>query len=181
MTFVAFQDEPTEVSLVAVDIGYSVRKRSCGLAWTGGDRPQEFTFGQAVGDVAELLMQVNRPLLVIEAPLSTYHNCSGNPDLRGGFEIRRGWYWGAGVLTLAAARRFLRVLADQLENREIFLAEAFLPGSQGHAADAQTILDNFWAITPEELVPGVEPASDLIEGVPSVRCFVAPLGHGKDE
>jgi hypothetical protein len=163
--------------LVAIDLGYSARKRSCGLAWTGEEHALEMQFGDAIRRTAQLLECFGwNSLLVVEAVLSTFHQANGNPAIRGDFETGRGWYYGAGVLSFAAARRFLQCLGEHRPDNgtPIALAEAFLSGGNaptGHAEDAMTIRDNFWATQPVFLPEGVEPASTLIEGIPAVRVF----------
>jgi hypothetical protein len=169
--------------VVAVDIGYSASRPSCGLAWSGGSQALEF--GAAITRTTELLRDFDwTAVLVIEAVLSTFHQENGNPDIRGDFELGRGWYYGAGVLSFAAALRFLACLADHhAAGPPLSLAEAFLSNKDtptGHAVDAECIRDNFWGTQPALLRPGVEAASTLIEGVPSVRVFrlgAGPLGR----
>lgn len=166
----------TTTPLVAVDLGYSAQRRSCGLAWTGGDEALELQFGDAIHRVAKLLGFFDgQAVLVVEAVLSTFHQDNGNPAVRGDFETGRGWYYGAGVLSFAAGIRFLQCLAElRPSGGAIALAEAFLSSKDtptGHAEDAANIRDKFWEIRPADLHRGVEPASALIEGVPPVRVF----------
>ena len=92
--YVAFQKSLKRLPIIAVDIGYSSNKRSCGLAWTGHEEPICLQFGKAIEKVAELCGKFEQPLLVIEAALSIFHRKNGNPDIRGEFEEGRGWYWG---------------------------------------------------------------------------------------
>jgi hypothetical protein len=172
--FSAFSHEPRDCQLVVVDLGYSARRRSCGLFWTGAARPLELAFGDAARHTAQAINGLGKPLLVLEAVLSTYHAPSGNPDIRGEFERGRGWYYGAGVLSFAGALRFLQVLADCLKGQSVYLAEAFLSNKDtptGHAEDAVLIQNWFWEAHPVELRPDVAPASPLVNGVPSVRVF----------
>ena len=125
--FRAFSDAPADCQLVVVDLGYSARKRSCGLFWTGTDRPVELMFGDAVRRTAEAVRQFSKPLLVLEGVLSTYHAPSGNPDVRGTFERGRGWYYGAGVLSFASAFHFLQMLNECLKGRGSTLLRRFFP------------------------------------------------------
>jgi len=162
--------------VVAVDIGYSAHKPSCGLAWSGGSRSLKLEFGTAITRTAEVLSGFDcKAVLVIEAVLTTFHRENGNPDIRGDFELGRGWYYGSGVLSFAAALRFLACLAGHhAVGLPLPVAEAFLSNKDtptGHAVDAACIRDNFWVTQPAFLRPGVEAASNLIEGVPSVRVF----------
>ena len=166
----------TATPLIAIDLGYSAQRRSCGLAWTGGEEDLELQFGDAIHRTAEILRSFDwKAILVVEAVLSTFHQANGNPAVRGRFETGRGWYYRAGVLSFAAATRFLQCLADLRSNGPaIALAEAFLSNKNtptGHAEDAATIRDGFWETQPVDLREGVEPASNLIEGIPSVRVF----------
>jgi len=172
--FRAFSDTPNDCQLAVVDIGYAAQKKTCGLFWTGAPQPVELAFGDAVRRTAEVIKPLSKPLLVLEAVLSTYHAPSGNPDIRGEFEQGRGWYYGAGVLTFAAALRFLQVLNDLLQGRTLWVAEAFLSNKDtatGHGEDALLIHNRFWNAPTVELRPGVESASPLVQGVPSVRVF----------
>lgn len=176
--YLAFNDSPRDVALVVVDLGYSARRKSCGLYWTGAERAKELTFGNAIRCAGETINGMCSPLLVLEAPLSMFHAQSGNPDVRGDFEKGRGWYHGAGASTFAAAMRFLASLST-LINGELLLAEAFLSNKDsptGHGEDALQIYSHFWKTSPAKLNQGVEAASPLISGVPSVRVFVATGG-----
>jgi hypothetical protein len=174
--FSAFTEPATcTTPIVAVDLGYSAQRRSCGLAWTGGEA-LELQFGDAIRRTAGLLGGFHwQAVLVLEAVLSTFHQDNGNPDVRGDFENGRGWYYGAGVLSFAAAIRFLQCLAELRANdTTIALAEAFLSNKDtptGHAEDAANIRDNFWEVQTRDPREGAQPASVLIEGVPPVRVF----------
>jgi hypothetical protein len=128
--------------------------------------------------------ELTKPLLILEAVLSTYHAPSGNPDIRGDFERGRGWYWGAGVLTFAGALRFLHALNQELKGRELLLAEAFLSNKDaptGHSDDAVLIHEGFRATQAALLKSGVEPASPLVGGVPSVRVFALSIPELQDD
>ncbi|MDB2682043.1 hypothetical protein N9Z14_05550 [Opitutales bacterium] len=100
--------------IIAIDLGYSANSRSCGFAHSGTKETQTLRFGECISSTVELLKQQGRHQLILEAVLSTYHRFDGNPDIRGDFEKGRGWYYGPGVATLAAALRFLHVLDQQL-------------------------------------------------------------------
>lgn len=116
-----------------------------------------------------------RAVLVLEAPLSTFHNAMGNPEIRGEFERGRGWYHGPGAVALLATQHFLQQLEHKLGGRKpVLLAEAFLsnkPQRTAHSADALAILRRFWRPEPEPLKSGVEPLLGLVEGIPEVRVF----------
>ena len=119
--------------------------------------------------------QFGTTVLILEAVLSTYHDKYGNPDIRGDFEKRRGWYYGPGVVTYAAAIRFLTILRQKcLSNVNVYLAEAFLSFQKTprcHSDDARIIFDSFWDTHSEKLKDTTEPILDFIEGIPSVRVF----------
>jgi len=160
---------------LAIDLGYSRNKQSCGLMYKGLTRPMELQFGSAIKNVAQWINQNGHCILVIEAVLSTFHDEYGNPDIRGNFEKGRGWYYGPGAVTFAAAVRFLSVLRQQVASDEIIiLAEAFLSFKKRpsrHFNDAMIIYNQFWDTQPEKLKEGTEPILDFIFGVPSLRVF----------
>jgi hypothetical protein len=175
--FIGFNGQPANAPLVVLDMGYSARRKSCGLYWTGAQEPVELTFGDAVRQTASLVKSLQNPVLVIEAVLSIFHSRSGNPDIRGEFEKGRGWYYGAGVASFAAALRFLKVLHQELDCKGVMLAEAFLSNKDivtGHGDDALLIHNAFWHIEPARIREDCEPASPLIVGVPSIRVFDLP-------
>jgi len=157
-------------SLVVVDLGYSAKKKSCGIAYDGG--AVELTFGDAIYFCIGLLNKMNKPCLVLEAPLSTYHDEKGNPGIRGEFEHGRGWYYGAGAMTALAAKRFLEMMRPALSIKT-GLAEAFLSNKEsktGHADDAIIILKEFTKTKPVEMRQGCEPIIKLNK-VPPVKSF----------
>ncbi len=160
---------------LAIDLGYSRNKASCGIMYKGLILPMELQFGSAIKTVAQWVDQNNHCILVIEAVLSTFHDEHGNPDIRGNFEKGRGWYYGPGAVTFAAAVQFLRILRQQVASDVlIILAEAFLSFKKKrsrHFNDAMIIYNQFWNTQPEKLKEGTEPILDFIFGVPSVRVF----------
>lgn len=160
---------------LAIDLGYSHDARSCGIMHAGIKEPATLQFGATIKEVARLVEQIGTCVLILEAVLSTYHDEHGNPDIRGDFEKGRGWYYGPGVVTYAAASRFLRILRQKcLSNVTIYLAEAFLSFKKNRSSDsddAKIIFDSFWDTQPESLKDGTEPILDIIEGIPSVRVF----------
>lgn len=161
--------------LVAIDLGYSHNAASCGIMHAGIKKPTTLQFGATIEEVIRLSEQFGTLLLILEAVLSTYHDERGNPDIRGDFERRRGWYYGPGVVTYAAAIRFLRILHQKCTSDSvIYLAEAFLSfkgKSSSHSNDALIIFNSFWDTHSESLKDRTEPILDLIEGIPSVRVF----------
>src|SRR5581483_8469267 len=126
LRFRALPREPAalnDIRLVVVDIGYSSRKRSCGIAEENEDGTvgpeHEFTFGRTVEFLLDHLQaggsaRRRSRVLVLEAPLSTRHDEKGNPATRGQFEVGRGWYHGPGAVATLAAARLLEVLGMSL-------------------------------------------------------------------
>jgi hypothetical protein len=165
----------TQYPHLAIDLGYSRTRPTCGVMYKGIAQPIELQFGATIRAVAQWINQNGPCVIIIEAVLSTFHNEFGNPDFRGDFEKGRGWYYGPGVVTFAAAIRFLRILRRQVSRDvSVFLAEAFLSFKKNptmHANDAMIIFNRFWDTHPEEIRPGTEPILDFIEGVPSIRVF----------
>ena len=143
------------------------------MMYEGIDEPIELTFGDAIYAVKDRINIRGSCILVIEAVLSTFHNKEGNPDIRGNFEQGRGWYYGPGVVTFAAAIRFLSILRKIVSiDASVMLAEAFLSfkkNRSSHSKDALIIYKKFWETKPEVLRDGTEPILDCINGVPSVR------------
>jgi len=166
---------PGNFSLIAIDLGYSRETATCGLMHDGIDVPIVLTFGDAIIHVKECINKKRFCILVMEAVLSTFHNLKGNPDIRGDFEKGRGWYYGPGVITLASALRFLKVLRNEVsKDARVILSEAFLSfkkGRSNHSKDAKIIYDQFRKTQPEIIREGTEPILEFISGVPSVRVF----------
>lgn len=175
--YIAFDNGDVPRPLIALDIGYSAGRRTCGIATSFDSTEACLSFGEALEKVRELCSEVHSPLLVIEAPLSSRHVDGGNPEIRGDFEKGRGWYWGSGAVALLAASRFLNVLHSRLSpNIQVSVAEAFhsnKPKKTVHSTDAMDIVRDFWKEKPQALAPGLEPTSPLVIGVPSVRVFRA--------
>lgn len=171
--FVSLPSQQRHGSLVVVDLGYSATKATCGLAHKG--RPSNLRFGDAIVEVVRLLQQIPDPVLVLEAPLSTLHDCDECPVVRGQFEIGRGWYWGPGAVAALAAQRFLHVVGARLNRGPpIWLAEAFLANKgrrTRHSDDAQRIRGSFWGAPPVTIQKGAQPLLPEIAGVPDVRVF----------
>ena len=172
------QLEP-DLPLLAVDLGYSARSRSCGVAWSGGAIVQSLEYGECIESVAQQISSVGRHTLILEAVLSTYHGIQGNPTIRGEFEKGRGWYHGPGVTTFAAALRFVcelnRILPNNL--RPIPLVEGFLsykPVRTAHSEDALRLLVEFNHAECFEALSGSEPICDLLDGVPQIRRYNKP-------
>ena len=169
----------SDLPLLAVDLGYSARSKSCGVAWAGGAVVQSLEFGECIERVAQQLSRVGRHTLILEAVLSTYHTSQGNPAIRGEFEKGRGWYHGPGVTTFAAALRFVRELNRALPSdlRPIPLVEGFLsykPVRTAHSEDALRLLVEFDQAECFEALSGSEPICDLLDGVPQIRRYNRP-------
>jgi hypothetical protein len=133
--------------VVAIDLGFSKSRSSCGVAWQDGTcskmRVENFMFGEALEKVREIISEhkEKESILIIEAPLSGVFSRSGNPVERGYFEKRnrnqavsanRYWYSGPGAATCLAAVFFLRELSAVLSQkcRKVYLYEGFLTGEQ---------------------------------------------------
>lgn len=161
--------------LVAIDLGYSHDKSSCGIMHAGIKEPITRKFGASIEEVIRLVEQLGSIILIVEAVLSTYHDEYGNPCIRGDFEKGRGWYHGPGVATYAAAIRFLSMLRQKCtSSAPVYLAEAFLSFKKtrsSHSDDVRIIIDSFWDTQTEKLKDGTEPILHFIERVPSVRAF----------
>ena len=173
------QDDESE-SLIAIDIGYSTSRPTCGLATSRdiGSVRRKLTFGAMVDEVVELLTRRrdHPPIVIIEAPLSTCHEESGNPKLRGTFEVGRPWWVGAGATVTLAAQRLLGQLASRLPSggAPIPMAEAFLSNKQQatcHLSDARIILERFSMTKPERLEIGTTGLMRLTAEPPPVRVF----------
>lgn len=163
------------MKMLVIDIGYSKSSKSCGLKTAL--QCISLTFGDAIKETAKQINDNACSLLVIEAPLSMFHNKSGNPEIRGEFEKGRAWYHGAGASTLLAAQRFIQQLQAFIpDDRELYLAEAFLSFKEqatSHVDDASEIFTRFWSTTPEIMTAECEPIIAEVEGIPSVRTFLA--------
>jgi hypothetical protein len=155
----------TDCPVLAIDLGFSKRSKSCGVAWRDASgRPQSegFRFGECIEQVAGRLKGHPKAVLIIEAPLSGLFTSNGNPIERGDFERKgpssssgttRYWYSGPGATTCLAVVFFLRQLLaefrrfpDEEQPVEIILYEGFVtfkPEVTTHVSDAQLLLDSF--------------------------------------
>lgn len=166
------------IPLIGIDLGYSARNRSCGLAYSTDLPSCSLTFGEAIEAVAQCLNASGPHILILEAVLSTYHSPGGNPAVRGDFEKGRGWYHGPGVTTFAAALRFLTVLDAKLrEGMQIPLVEGFLSYKTDpttHCADAERLVAEFETAERFTAAQGSEAILPSINGVPPIRRYNAP-------
>lgn len=167
---------PTDLPIIAIDLGYSAHTSSCGFTHSDASESANLQFGACIEATRELIQARGPHILILEAVLSTYHRPDGNPDIRGDFEKGRGWYYGPGVSTLAGAMRFLQVLDQTLPEsiRPIPLVEGFLSYKKSrteHYDDAQRLLNEF--ITAERFTAetGSEPILSAITGIPQIRRF----------
>ena len=138
--------------LVAVDLGFSGRSRTTGVAWSLPSRSdaKKHWFGEAAAVVAAQFRSLGEAALVLEAPLSAAFDKSGNPRPRGGFERepqRRWWSVGPGAATALSALFFLRLLESELRavNVTVHLVEGFVSGDAfgDHAKVAAALRDGF--------------------------------------
>ena len=169
----------TTLPIIAIDMGYSANNRSCGFAHSGALATRTLHFGECITATHELITQHGRHQLVLEAVLSTYHRADGNPDIRGDFEKGRGWYYGPGVATFAAALRFLQVLDQQLPKAisPIPLVEGFLSYKKTrtqHCDDARRLLEEFDTAERFQAREGSEALSDQVAGIPLIIRYNAP-------
>ena len=166
---------------LAIDLGYSARQKSCGLAHSHSEETQSLTFGQAIETTAELIRDKGPHTLILEAVLSTYHRADGNPEIRGDFEKGRGWYHGPGVTTFAAALRFLYELDRRLPRKSapLPLVEGFLsykPARTAHADDARRLIEEFDTSEIFQPATGSQAISPAIQGLPQIRRYNRPGG-----
>ena len=132
-----------EHPLVAVDMGFSGKRKSCGVSIAApGEYPTAapHRFGTAAETSANFLRDHRGGVLVIEAPLSAAFDNSRNPRARGEFEDGdkpRWWSFGAGVQMALAALFFCRRLNELLpKNLAVHLVEGFVVGDEsGEHAD----------------------------------------------
>jgi hypothetical protein len=163
--------------VLAVDLGFSKARKTCGLAWRNGRSGQTETyksgFGECANKVSGLLKPHHSVALIVEAPLSGRFDKGGNPIGRGSFErpapeITRYWYSGPGAAMCLAATFFLRELVRGLGEKsgktlphEVVLYEGFITfksGATDHLADARELIESFFC-TPCPVIP-VEAAPD---------------------
>lgn len=116
-------------SWIYLDIGFSNRKRSCGLAFDD-DEPVCVLFSEAKRMITDHIRNEDVTCnLVIEAPLSVSFDSSGNPQGRSiekdGSKTRY-WYVGAGSAVMTAALYLVRHLQDQVPSGKILLYEGFV-------------------------------------------------------
>ena len=162
-------------TIIAIDLGYSAKAKSCGMAWTGGKSPEEMTFGDCIERTVALIDQLGTPVLVLEAVLSRYHQANGNPEIRGAYEKGRGWYHGPGVTTLAAAMEFLEQVDARLpKGISLPLYEGLLSFKKTrttHADDAQYMLEHFLTVPLADVPPSSRPLLPCMDGPPKIKLY----------
>jgi hypothetical protein len=139
--------------LVAIDLGFSGKKRTTGVAWAlpSESNAKNHQFGEAVNAVAEKCRSLVEVTLILEAPLSAAFDDFGNPRPRGDFERKpqsRWWSAGSGAATALSALFFLRQLRSEFKtsNVTIHLVEGFVSGeaSGDHDQVAVALRDGFF-------------------------------------
>ncbi|MBN1505790.1 MAG: hypothetical protein JW955_03035 [Sedimentisphaerales bacterium] len=172
--------------VMAVDLGFSKSRKSCGLAWKDSRSAQpkadNYTFGKCIDEVFMLLESHRRDTaaMIVEAPLSGRFDKEGNPVERGNFErgasdlphkATRYWYSGPGAAMCLAAAFFLRDVVRRLCEspvealpREVVLYGGFVTfksKTTNHSRDAQRLLDSFFC-TPCPVPPVQAPTDHFV-------------------
>ncbi len=130
---IALREHP----LVAVDMGFSGKSKSCGVALAAPDETpsaKPYHFGTAAKTAAEFIRDNRGGVLILEAPLSGAFDAKRNPRARSGFEDGdkpRWWSFGAGAQMALAALYFCRRLDELLpRNLAVHLIEGFVVGDE---------------------------------------------------
>ncbi len=114
---------------VFLDIGFSKRKKSCGLLVHDAE-PDEFQFCKARDLILDLVAKATSSVnLTIEAPLSVAFDKSGNPNGRS-IERQGGktryWYNGLGCAVMVAAMYLVRAIHECCPKQDVRLFEGFV-------------------------------------------------------
>ncbi len=135
-----------------VDIGFAMKRSSCGIA-INDSQPRDVHYGDLAPCIANVLESDKMPLnLLIEAPLSIAFNASGNPTGRS-IEKKNGntryWFQGAGAVVLLATMHLVKNLYDMRPTREVRLFEGFASFKQketrsSHADDVSNLRRVAW-------------------------------------
>lgn len=123
--------------LIVVEMGYAQQGASCGVLQCvpgrGAPEVGQYTFANAINETVAILAHVSDPLLIVEAPLATYHlqrNPRPRPFERCG-ATSYAWYVNSGATTALAARRFLEEVDRDLRRvtlpDQFLIVEAFAP------------------------------------------------------
>ena len=144
-----------------VDIGFSMKNRSCGV-WTNKEGARAISFEGLTKLVSTEFQEENLQVLnfVIEAPLSIAFQENGNPTVRRcdrlpGKSHPRPYYRNAGATTFIAAHMLFRELRLVQVRRTVRLFEGFLsfkssndesrPKEEaGHIEDVSRIRHAIW-------------------------------------
>ena len=143
---------PNSEEWVFVDMGFSQKKKSCGIA-VGDSEPQEVLFSSLAPQILNVISKGCGPLnLLIEAPLSVAFDAEGNPTGRR-IEKRgsdtRYWYVGPGCAVLVATTYLLRELDEANLPRQVRLIEGFVSFkeqgiSSSHTNDVADLRNIAW-------------------------------------
>jgi hypothetical protein len=141
--------------VIAVDLGFSGKKASCGVAFSAfSERPRGsgMQFYRAADRVGQFITEHKASVLILEAPLSASFTSSGNPQPRGEFEHEdqaRWWSMSPGAAMALAALFFLRRINHAQANRKhkTHVIEGFLSYNdlRGDSAVAAALRDAFLA------------------------------------
>jgi hypothetical protein len=128
---------------IFLDIGFSSKKKSCGLLVRDG-KPRCLTFAAATAEITKEIARTAASNLVIEAPLSVCFDSSGNPKRRS-IEIQvalaRYWYMGLGCAVMVASMYLLREVSA-LTEPSVRLFEGFVSYKSAERSDhLQDVLD----------------------------------------
>ena len=122
---------------IFLDIGFSSRGRTCGVAFGNGS-PQELTYGTARKAIIERIRDWSGSVnLIIEAPLSVCFSSDGNPKgrrMEKHNSATRYWYTGVGCAVMTAAIYLIRDLHEatmSLPNIKVHLFEGFVTFKEG--------------------------------------------------
>ena len=143
---------PNSGEWVFVDMGFSQKSKSCGLA-VGDSEPQEVLFSSLAPQISNVISNGSGPLnLLIEAPLSVAFDVKGNPtgrriEKRG--SVTRYWYVGPGCTVLIATTYLLRELYEAKFPRQVRLIEGFVSfkeqgRSSSHTNDVADLRNIAW-------------------------------------
>ena len=114
---------------VFLDIGFSNKRKSCGLLVEDGE-PEELQFQTAAARISNIAGRASQAVnLVIEAPLSVAFDKWGNPSGRSFEKLgskTRYWYNGLGCTVMVAAFYLVRAVHDARPGQDVRLFESFV-------------------------------------------------------
>ncbi|WP_152670590.1 hypothetical protein [Rubrobacter aplysinae] len=139
--------------ILAVDLGFANRKKSCGLAsqevQSEECQVKDLDFGHCVQRTVEFLSENKDSVLIVEAPLSGLFDFKGNPKGRLPFEKGetgtnpRYWYTGAGASVGLGAIFFFSRLRERLgstSNATVSVVEGFISFKTSPTKDSEDAL-----------------------------------------